>query len=62
METAKRYVVKHVSIGRAPEKTYLSFMIPASERESTKKMCSYVQKKILYIPRFSLAGIAFLSR
>ena len=38
VETVKKQVTKKVSLGTAPEKTYLSFMIPVSERESTKRM------------------------
>lgn len=38
VETVKKQATKKVSLGTAPEKTYLSFMIPVSERESTKKM------------------------
>ena len=38
VETVKKQATKKVSLGTAPEKTYLSFMIPVSERESTKRM------------------------
>ena len=38
VETVKKQGTKKVSLGTAPEKTYLSFMIPMSERESTKRM------------------------
>ncbi len=38
VEVVKKQAVKNVSIGTAPEKTYLSFMVPMSERETTKKM------------------------
>ena len=36
--TVKKQASKKISIGSTPEKTYLSFMIPVPERESTKKM------------------------
>ena len=38
VETVKKLASKKISIGSTPEKTYLSFMIPVPERESTKKM------------------------
>ena len=38
VETVKKQPTKKVSLGTAPEKTYLSLMIPVSERESTKRM------------------------
>ena len=38
VETVKKQASKKISIGSTPEKTYLSFMIPVPERESTKKM------------------------
>lgn len=38
VETVKKQSAKNISIGSRPEKTYLSFMIPVSERESTKKI------------------------
>lgn len=38
VETVKKQGTKKVSLGTASEKTYLSFMIPVSERESTKRM------------------------
>lgn len=38
VETVKKQATKKVSLGTAPEKTYLSFMIPMSEKESTKRM------------------------
>lgn len=38
VETVKKQASKKISIGSTPEKTYLSFMIPVLERESTKKM------------------------
>lgn len=38
VETVKNQAVKSNSIGKAPDKTYLSFMIPVSERESVKRM------------------------
>ena len=38
VKTVKKQASKKISIGSTPEKTYLSFMIPVPERESTKKM------------------------
>ena len=38
VETLKEQASKKISIGIAPDKTYLSFMIPVSERESVKRM------------------------
>lgn len=38
--------VKNVAIGAAPEKTYLSFMIPVAERESTKKMYTLAKEVV----------------
>lgn len=38
IETVMSQTSKKVSIGSKPEKTYLSFMIPVVERESTKKI------------------------
>ena len=38
VETVKKQPTKKVSLGTAPEKTYLSLMIPVSQRESTKRM------------------------
>lgn len=38
VETVKKQATKKVSLGTAPEKTYLSFMIPESEKGSTKRM------------------------
>lgn len=38
VETLKEQASKKISIGTAPDKTYLSFMIPVSERESVKRM------------------------
>ena len=38
VETVKKQASRKISIGSAPEKTYLSFMIPVPERESTQKM------------------------
>ena len=38
VETVKKQASGKISIGSAPEKTYLSFMIPVPKRESAKKM------------------------
>lgn len=46
VETVKKQTTKSIPIGVAPEKTYLSFMIPMPERESTKRMYASAKKTI----------------
>lgn len=46
VETVKKKTTKNVSIGTAPEKTYLSFMIPVPERESVKRMYALAKESI----------------
>lgn len=46
VETVKKKTTKNVSIGMAPEKTYLSFMIPVPERESVKRMYALAKESI----------------
>ena len=38
VETVKNKPQKNIPVGAAPDKTYLSFMVPVSERESAKRM------------------------
>lgn len=46
VETVKKKTTKNVFIGMAPEKTYLSFMIPVPERESVKRMYALAKESI----------------
>lgn len=46
VETVKNQTVKSNSIGKAPDKTYLSFMIPVPERESVKRMYTLSKESI----------------
>lgn len=46
VEAVKKQTIKNVSIGIAPEKTYLSFMVPVPERESTKRMYALAKEVV----------------
>ena len=54
--------VKNVAIGAAPEKTYLSFMIPVAERESTKKMYTLAKEVVENLHYDANADIAEMQK